>query len=300
MALFGSTPERKLGRNPSNPRDLERRLRLKHFLQASYLGTVPDTVSYLPPTADLPIDANDSLGNCTAAAAAHVETTFSAFGQKLRMVPSVADVIAFYSGSTGYVPGRPSTDQGGDMLTVQKYWQNVGLAGHKLAAYFAVDPSDFEEMRAALYLFGNLYIGFYLPQSAMDTVNQGGTVWDVSRRNSQIIGGHAVAVHKIVKGGNITVSTWGQLQEMTPAFWLRYVDEPYSTVSQTWVKNNATPSGLDVDAANAAFLTITGRPGPFLSDGPVDPTPPIPVPLPDDVDAALATELRVWLAAKDL
>lgn len=285
----------KLGRNPSAPHDLERRLRLKHFLKAGYTGTVPDSVSYLPAVTNLPIDGNDQLGDCTAAAAAHIETGLSQFGQGTPVVVSNDDVIKFYSGSTGYVPGNPSTDQGGDMITVQNYWLKTGIAGHKIAAYFAVDPTDFEEMRAALYLFGNLNIGFNCPQSALDAFGKPGAVWDVVKgRASRPVGGHAVGVHKMVKGGNLTVSTWGGTIEMTPAFWTKYVDEPYSVASQEWVKNNLTPEGLDVNAANAAFLQVTGKPGPFISTGP---TPiPVPVPVPSGDAVALLTSLETQIS----
>src|SRR5881398_3282305 len=101
-------PDLRLGRTPSAPHDLHRRLRLKHFLTAGYTGTVPDTVTYLPAVANLPMDGNDKLGDCTAAAAAHIETAFSQFGQGTPVVVPQSDVIKFYSGSTGYVPGNPS------------------------------------------------------------------------------------------------------------------------------------------------------------------------------------------------
>jgi hypothetical protein len=282
----------KLGRTPSAPHDLGRRLRLKHFLKAGYTGAVPDTVSYLPAVSNLPLDGNGKLGDCTAAAAAHIETALSQFGQGSPVVLPESDVVKFYSGSTGYVPGKPATDQGGDMLTVQKYWQSTGIAGHKIAAYFAVDPTDFEEMRAALFLFGNLYIGFNCPQSALDVFGKPGAVWDVDTgKGSRIVGGHAVAVHKMVKGGNLTVSSWGGTIEMTPAFWTAFVDEPYAVCSQTWIKNGLSPEGLDVAGINAAFQQVTGNPGPFTGT---------PTPAPVDPDKPLAAAARAWLTAKKL
>jgi hypothetical protein len=290
--------KRRLGRNPSAPRDLVRSIPLKSVLKAGYTGTVPDTVSYVPDAANLPIDSNDSLGDCTAAGAAHVETALSQFGQGTPVVVSDADVIKFYSGSTGYVPGNPSTDQGGDMQTVLKYWNQTGIAGHKIAAYFAVDPTDFDEMRAALYLFGNLYMGFTATQG-FENAFDNGTVFDVTRRD-RALGGHCTGVHQIVKGGNIKGSTWGGFYEMTEAAWAKYVDEPYVVVSQEWIKNNLTPEGLDVDAANAAYLQVTGKPGPFISTGPVTPppvNPPTP-PAPSDADAVLEAALVAWQQAK--
>jgi hypothetical protein len=293
MGLLTPAPRYKLGRLPSAPRDLVRSIPLKQVLKAGYTGTVPDSVSYTPAAANLPMDSNDTLGDCTSVAAAHVETALSQFGQGTPVVVSDADVVSFYSGSTGYVPGDPNTDQGGDMQTVLKYWNQTGIAGHKIAAYFAVDPADFDEMRAALYLFGNLYIGFNCTQGFQNAFDNG-TVFDVQRRD-RVLGGHCVPVHNMVKGGSIGGSTWGGFYSMTPAAWTKYVDEPYSVVSQEWVKNNLTPEGLDVTAANAAYLQVTGKPGPFISNGPT----PTPVPAPvDPVDTTLATALETWLSAK--
>lgn len=301
----GSMPKSryKYGRNPSAPRDLARSLHLDSFLKAGYVGTVPDTVSYTPDAKSLPMDGNDQLGDCTAAAAAHVTTAITQFGQGTPAVPSLNDVIAFYSGSTGYVPGNPNTDQGGDMQTVQKYWNQTGIAGHKIAAYFAVDPKDFDGMRAALYLFGNLYIGFNVTQGFENAFSRG-QVFDYIRRD-RVLGGHCVGVHKKVKGGNFTLSTWGGLLEMTEAAWTAWVDEPYAVVSQEWVKNNLTPEGLDVNAANAAFTQVTGRPGPFISTGPTPIPVPVPVPTPtptpgpdtNAADVALYTAVAAALAS---
>jgi hypothetical protein len=284
---------KKLGRLPSAPRDLARSIPLKSVLKAGYTGVVPDVAAYLPDVHNLPMDLNDSLGDCTAAGAAHVTTAITQFGQGTPVVPSEDDVVKFYSGSTGYVPGRPNTDQGGDMQTVLKYWNQTGIAGQKIAAYFAVDPKDFDEMRAALYLFGNLYIGFSCTQG-FETAFDKGTVFDVVRRD-RVLGGHCVAVHKITKGGNILVSTWGGTLEMTPAAWVAWVDEPYSVASQAWVRSNTTPTGLDVNAANAAFQQVTGKPGPFISTGPVTPppvVPPVVTPPPAGDAVALLTSIQ--------
>ena len=296
-ALKGETVTKRLGRLPSDPH--APKLRLKHFLDAPYTGTVPDVVDYLTGVGTWPMYRNDDLGDCTAAAAGHILEAVTHYGQGTTIAVSDSDVTKFYSGSTGYKPSDPSSDQGGDMLTVLKYWAKTGLAGHKIAAYFAVDPSDFDEMRAALYLFGNLYIGLELPANA-ETAFDHGQAWDVVK-GAKNLGGHCVNVQKIVKGGNLTVVTWGGTVEMTPAFWNKYVDEPYAVVSQEWVKNGATPEGLDTAGANAAFQQLTGKPGPFT----VAPAPtpaPSPVPAPQPVpapskDVDLLRALRVSIDA---
>jgi hypothetical protein len=104
----------------------------------------------------------------------------------------------------------------------------------------------------------------------------------------------------MVASGNITVSTWGGTIEMTPRFWTQYVDEPYTVVSQEWIKNNVSPEGLDVDAINAAYLQVTGRPGPFVSTGPVVTPPPVTPPPAGSADVTMAAATRAWLTAKGL
>lgn len=288
----------KFGRHRSAQRDIDRTPRLKEVLRSGYSGVVPDTVDWTGGgKISYPMDLNDQLGDCTAAGAAHAEETWSYLGQGALVNPTQQDVVNFYSGSTGYVQGDPSTDQGGDMQTVLAYWMSTGMAGHKIAGFFAIDPTDFEEMRAALYLFGPLYIGFEFPQSAMDQFNAG-KPWDYSRAGSQIVGGHCVTVQKMVKGGNLTVVTWGTLEEMTPAFWSHYVDEPYIALSQEWINNSTsmTPAGLDYAAANAAVASVFGKPGPFVvgSGGNTPPTPvPTPTPTPTPTPAPTPTPSNV-------
>jgi hypothetical protein len=305
VTLLEYKPKHRYGRLPSAPRDLTRMVPLRRILDAAYSGPVPDTAGYLPDVANLPMDSNDALGDCTAAAAAHAETVFSQFGQGTPVVPANSDVIAFYSGSTGYVPGNPATDQGGDMATVLKYWQHTGIAGHKLAAYFAIDPRDFEGLRAAVYLFGAAYIGFNATQG-FENAFSSQTVFDVLRRD-RVLGGHCVTVDQVVKGGNIEGATWGGLYQMTEAAWTKYVDEPYAVISQEWVKSGVTPPGLDVNAANAAFTQITGQPGPFTgappTPVPVPTPPPVPTPTPTppgDADTTFAAAAHAWLTAKGL
>lgn len=283
-----------LGRTDSPQHALDARWRLKDVLPRGYKEAIPDVVDYTANrTLSVPMDLNDQLGDCTAAAAAHLETAWSYFGRGIPVVPTSDQVTAFYSGSTGYVPGRPSTDQGGDIETVLRYWQATGLAGHKVASWFAVDPTDADEIRAALYLFGPLYIGFNVPKSALDAFDTG-KVWDVVTR-SPIEGGHCVTVNKAVKGGNYTFATWGGWADVTPKFWTKYVDEPVSVQSQEWINaQGGSPVGLDAAGLNAAITEFTGKPGPFVAPTPAPPapkptpTPPAPVPATGDASTLLA------------
>ena len=71
--------------------------------------------------------ANDSLGDCTAAGAGHIMGIWRGYaGTTIRLLPA-DQVIQFYSQTTGYVPGNPATDQGGDEVTVLNSWKDKGF-----------------------------------------------------------------------------------------------------------------------------------------------------------------------------
>jgi hypothetical protein len=277
-------PYRKLGRLPEDPR--KPRLQLKHYLKAAYKGSVPDVVDYSGKVATWPMYLNDRLGDCTAADAGHGVQQWTAWGQGQPVTVGDNDVEAFYSGSTGYDSQDPSTDQGGTMQEVNDYFRKTGLAGHSIEAFFRVDTDDLDEVRAALYLFGCVSVGMAFPGFAMDQF-EAGQPWHVQNprpRNYKIEGGHDVLVVAARKGGNLTVVTWGRLQEVTPAFWMAYMGshgqgEAWARVETDWAaKTGVSPANaLTVDQLNDAFQQLTGHPGPFVAPVPA-PGPPAPVP----------------------
>lgn len=294
-------PGRKLGRLPNNP--AKPRLTLAPFLRDDYKGAVPGIVDYSDRVADWPMYGNDRLGDCTAAAAGHAEEVWSVYGTGSLVEVTDQDVIDFYSGSTGYNPADPSTDQGGVMQDVMTYWRREGIAGHQIAAFFELNPHDLDEVRAALWLFGGVNVGLAFPAFAMDQF-EAGQPWDISRHNTRIEGGHDVWLVGMDDAGTATVVTWGRLQKMTPAFWARYVaanrGEAWAVCSLEWTADDGvSPAGLDTAALNAAFQELTGEPGPFPVAPPTPPPSPVPSPAPaDDADQALIAAIDEWRRAK--
>ena len=306
-----SHPDRKLGWVPSDPD--KPRLRLGAFLKSGYTGTVPQVIDYGSKIPAWTMSLNDRLGCCTAADAAHQIAVWTSWGQGAMITPTDNDVLKFYEGSTGYNPQDPASDQGGNLQDVCAYFRRVGMAGHKAAAFFQVDPADDPELRAALYLFGGVAIGFGIPAFAVQQFDDH-RVWDISGYNTHIEGGHDVLLVGKTPTGNYQVVTWGRLQEVTPAFWSEYMapsgNEAWCRASLEWVKANHSPPGLDTTALNAAFTQLTGEPGPFTQPiVPPIPTPkpaptpapkPTPVPAPSAADKALATAMHTWLTSKGL
>ena len=196
---------------------------------------------------------NDLLGDCTSAGAFHVAGTLLANADQA-INYTRADAIAFYSATTGYVPGDESTDQGGDEQTVLNWWQTKGLladGSHKIDGWVAVDGTNAEEAKAALWLFENLYFGVELPDGWISPMpSASGFTWDVAGPANPD-NGHCFSGEAYNANG-VLVDTWGMLGTVTWAAVAEYAatagsGELYAVLGPDAI-NKATakaPNGLD-------------------------------------------------------
>lgn len=215
--------------------------------------------------------ANDTIGDCTCAAAGHMIECWTAnLGDAF--TPTNAQITTAYSAVSGYVVGNSATDNGAVELDVLNYWRKQGIGGHKIDAYAALDLNNGahddersrqevqECVKQAIALFGGAYIGLALPLSAQQQ-----TVWDVpslwSRLRNQDApgswGGHAVPVLAYDASG-LTCITWGAKKRMTWEFFARYCDEAYAPLSCDWLNAQGNdPCGLDLAQLAADLAEIT-------------------------------------------
>ena len=128
--------------------------------------------------------ANDSLGDCTAAGAGHIMGIWRGNAGNNDPAPTADQVIQFYSQTTGYVPGNPATDQGGDEVTVLNSWKDKGFfadGSGKIAAWVNVDATNPVEVRQAIWLAEAVYFGVELPDAWVSPMPQtSGFIWDVA------------------------------------------------------------------------------------------------------------------------
>ncbi|HZP03777.1 MAG TPA: hypothetical protein VFB43_02670 [Terracidiphilus sp.] len=197
---------------------------------------------------------NNNLGDCTIAGVAHAIQVWTANNGGIVTVPDNT-VQKYYEQWDGYVPGNPSTDNGGVELDVLNDWKKNGFAGHPLMAFADPKPSDLVTIRQAINLFGGVYIGLGLPITA-----QTQDVWDVvpnggAKAKPRSWGGHCVFVPKYDQK-TFTCITWGQLKTMTVAFWNKYCDEAHALLSQQWISAKGSPGGFNLAQLQADLKAI--------------------------------------------
>jgi hypothetical protein len=234
-------------------------LKLRNYLSAG-LPAPPATVNWEEQKIGLaqPL-GNVHLGDCTCAAAGHILDVFNAQAKNGLPRVTTPQTVAFYSASCGYVPGNPSTDNGGTLQHVLAYWKAHGFLGSDadaITGYASVNAASQSEVQTAVWLFGNAYVGVNLPDAWVNPMpSASGFVWNVAGApNPQQ--GHCVPI----LGYNATcgsIDTWGLEGTITWATLAKYAipsagGEIYTVFSQNWIN---TAKGLAPSGFNAAQLS---------------------------------------------
>lgn len=157
------------------------------------------------------------------------------------------DIVNDYSKLTGYNPETGANDHGAPSLDALNYWRKNGVAGHQIYAFAEINPKDIELVKTAIYLFGGLYVGFTLPNSAKKQ-----DIWRVVNKNLTgdskpgSWGGHAVNAIGYDKDF-IYVVTWGIRKRVTWKFWKAYCWEAFAVISEEFIVSGKAPNGFDLE-----------------------------------------------------
>jgi hypothetical protein len=201
---------------------------------------------------------NDRYGDCVFAGAAH-ETMLTNHLARRTVTFTDQAVLSDYSAVTGFNPADPSSDQGTDVRDALKYRQKTGIvdangARHKIGAYVALTPGDWDELMQAVYVFAAVGVGVEFPDSAMDQFNQG-EPWDVVD-GAKIEGGHYIPCMGRSSAGIGGVVTWARRQSATRAFYEKYADEAWAIVFPEELRAGKTERGFDLAGLNAALAQL--------------------------------------------
>jgi hypothetical protein len=232
-----------------------RTLSLGRYVDGARLPPPPDSFDEASAVTSWPMYANDRIGDCTIAAAAHMIEAWTAAGDEggAVAIPEQAVLDAF---DQVKVVDPAMGQEGAVELDVLRYWRAQGIGGHRIGAYARVSVHNRVLVQTAAWLFGGLYIGAQLPLTA-----QGQDVWDFTGSLTGPAkpgswGGHAVDVVRYDAQG-LTVVTWGRLQRLTWNFWDRYCDEAYCILSDDFLEHGSAPNGFDLGALQADLALVT-------------------------------------------
>src|SRR5690242_11286866 len=150
-----TTSQVMLGKLPTriDPRTLS----LARYLDRELLPAPPPELDLSERVISWPMYANDRIGDCTTAAAAHMieAWTAEAHGSAVEVTESAVltafDRVKIVDPATG--------EEGAVELDVLRDWRKHGVGHHRIGAFARVSTSDHSLVRAAAWLFGGLYIG---------------------------------------------------------------------------------------------------------------------------------------------
>lgn len=216
-------PAYRFGKHP--PKRDYRTLRFQDYLAPTLpppapvhnvLTSVYANLRIADPTKLFPMDANDTLGDCTIAALAHADTVYRGLVRKKTIMPR-AEVVKLYLRLTGGV------DSGLNELDVLNYWRKHPVSGSEILAYVSIDVKNHDHVKQALTLFGGVYLGFQVQQNCIRDFDAR-TPWTPGPLTND---GHAVFAVGYDRD-TLTVLAWGNTQVATWAWWDACVDEAYA------------------------------------------------------------------------
>jgi hypothetical protein len=248
----------KLGKLP--PVHDARTLTFGAYLTAA-LPNAPAAVGYGDKVPTWPMYDNDRYGDCTAAAAGHMIQSWTA-NVAHEVTPTEPSVLKFYE---HFVGTPPPPDTGCSMLDVLNYWRKSGLGHHKISAFAALDLANHSQARAAVWLFGAVYIGVALPTFATEgdmlavpwVVPHGGAVGKAAP-NPKL--GHCIPAVGYDEQ-HLYVVTWGELKSMSWGFYDAYAEEAYAVLSRDFLDAvGKAPAGFDLATLQTDLSKVANVP----------------------------------------
>jgi hypothetical protein len=256
---------RKAGKLGKGPTRLDRRtIRLSAILSKG-LAPVPSAydveVSLSGKQFDGRMWRNDVLGDCVIAGRANQTRIFEYFEQGKNIPINDQDVLYEYFKETG------GPDSGLVMLDSLNAWRKGWTVDKKGKCRFFGSGTKYDihayaaivgvaELKQAIFYLRGGYIGFEVPQYAIDQFNAN-KPWDIDAAGDQkIVGGHCIQF-PAYNGNMLECWTWGKRQPMTSDFYNKYVSEAYAIIDNrdSFIQN----SPVDAEALEKILQEITSE-----------------------------------------
>lgn len=228
-------------------------LKLSKFIDWTKFHEIPEKIEWTKAVSGFSMMKNDELGNCAIVGVANILKSWSANEYEETTITD-DNIVDAYSRICGYKPLTNEEDNGCVMLNVLNYWRDVGIDGHKIEGYVSINSKSVREVKAAVYLFGGVYLGLQLPSFSERTDE-----WFLPREGSsyEILpgswGGHAVVILD-ADDEYLTCITWGRMIKMNWDFLFAYADEAYAAFAPSdWAKDGTAPNGFDIDSLRNAL-----------------------------------------------
>jgi len=271
----------KFGRNPPKSAPA---LELASFLT----GVVPEhpaSVDYLSRLKNWLMLGNDQYGDCVAVTWANMRRLVTAT-LTTEYYPTVNQVIALYKTQN---PNFPSQDDGMDIQTCLEYLNhNGGPDGAKVVAFAKVDFTNLDEVKAALAIFGCVWLGINVQQANVDQFASG-QPWDY------VTGSPADGGHSVIGGGysatpsdDVRFVTWARETGFTDNFWSKQVEEAWAVIWPEQLGTTEFEQGVNLTQLAADYQAITGR----VLQVPPAPQPPAPTPIPSPAPGCILGALN--------
>jgi hypothetical protein len=250
----------RLGKHP--PKHDPRTLRFAKY-SANTAEKLPAKVDYTKPVRSWPMMQNDKYPLCACAAAGHMIQQWTAETGDM-IVLSDEQVLAAYRHFAG-----DNLEAGAHMLDVLKHWRRSGIGDHKVDGFTQLDLQNLDQVKEAVWLFGNCYVGLALPDHIAHASDPRRVPWVISESANgefapNLHNGHCVPIVGY-DPEHLYIVTWGALISMSWEFCAIYMDEAYAVLSPDWISrmSGEAPSGFDLAALETDLKRITDcRPAP--------------------------------------
>lgn len=242
-----------LGRVPSR-RD-PRTLRLASYLTERDYPAPPPARDWTISNASWYL--NDRLGCCTITALAHLAEVHAARRDE-RCTITDRDVELAYRAVSGY-DGTPATDRGAQMIDALVRAKNVGIGPWRIGAFVRVDLDDVVEVRAAINLFGGIYLGADLPRR----IRTQRTAWELPPLDQRTdddapnsLGGHAFAITGFDRA-HLRGLPWVTPTRISNAWINLYGAEAWAVIADSWVRGDSqAPNGFNLERLRGDLAAI--------------------------------------------